>query len=76
MFYQVKIPEKQRSFVKFLWCEEENLAENIVDYQMCVHVFGATSSPSCSNYALRKTALDNQHVYGIETNNTLCRRFT
>ena len=26
---------------------------------MKVHAFGATSSPSCCNYALKKTAVDN-----------------
>ena len=31
---------------------------------MCVHVFGATSSASCSNYALRRTAKENEEVLG------------
>ena len=31
---------------------------------MCVYVFGGVSSSSCSNYAHRKTASDNQEEYG------------
>jgi len=29
------------------------------DYQMLVHLFGATSSPACASYALRRVADDN-----------------
>ena len=31
---------------------------------MCVHPFGAVSSPSCANYALRQTSVDNKERYG------------
>ncbi|XP_063072352.1 uncharacterized protein LOC134463029 isoform X1 [Engraulis encrasicolus] len=33
---------------------------------MTVHLFGATSSPSCASYALRKTATDNQEHFSPE----------
>ena len=37
--------------------------------EMCVHLFGAVSSPSSSssssNYALKKTAVDNRNYYGL-----------
>ncbi|CAG2245379.1 unnamed protein product [Mytilus edulis] len=33
-----------------------NIDENPTEYRMTVHVFGATSSPSCCNYALQYTA--------------------
>ena len=35
-----------------------------MDHEICVHVSGVVSSPIFSNYALRKTALDNQEEYG------------
>ena len=41
---------------------------------MCVHVFGGVSSPSCSNYALRKTASDNQEEYGNDAAETLRKK--
>ena len=31
---------------------------------MTDHVFGGTSSPSCSNFALKKTTADNVKKYG------------
>ena len=38
------------------------MESNLEEYQMVVYLFGAASSPSCSNFALRKTAEDNsQH---------------
>ena len=42
---------------------------------MNVHVFGGASSPSCSNYALRKTAADNENKYRSEVAETLRNNF-
>lgn len=42
---------------------------------MQVHIFGATSSPCCSNKALRQTADDNEDKYGKEVAETVCRNF-
>ena len=39
----------------------------VVEYQMLVHVFGATSSPCCAEYALRRTALDNTADFDKKT---------
>ena len=74
MFHQVHIPEKERSFIRYLWWEDVNL-ENFIDYEMCVHVIGRTSSPGCCNYALGRTALDNVSSYSKEAPNTLLRKF-
>ena len=38
--------------------------------EMCAHVFGGILSPSCSNYALKRTAADNEEKYDQETCNT------
>ena len=66
MFYQVRVPEYQQSFVKFLWRENRNIEEKPSDFAMCAHVFGGVSSPSCSNYALKRAATDNANQYGQE----------
>ena len=42
---------------------------------MTVHLFGAVSSPACANYALQRTADDNEDNYGTEVANTLRRSF-
>ena len=63
MFFQLKVPEKQRSFLRFVWWNEGNLDSEITDHEMCVHLFGAVSSLSSSNYALRKAAVENSSCY-------------
>ena len=42
---------------------------------MFIHVFGGISSPSCSNYALIKSAADNQEEYGNDAAESLRRDF-
>ena len=74
MFHQVHIPEKERSFLRYLWLEDANL-EKLIDYEMCVHVFGGTPSPGCCNYAFQRTALDNVSSYTKEATNTLLMNF-
>ena len=66
MYYQVMVSEYQQSFIKFLWWENHNIEEKPSDFAMCTHVFGGTSSASCSNYALKRTATDNADQYGQE----------
>ena len=42
---------------------------------MKVHLFGAVSSPSCENFALRKTADDNKAHFPSEVTNTVKNNF-
>ncbi|XP_063446656.1 uncharacterized protein LOC134726186 [Mytilus trossulus] len=42
---------------------------------MQVHLFGATSSPSCAAYALKKTAIDNGELFDTEIASTVERNF-
>ena len=58
MFYQVRIPDSDADLLRFLWWPGGNLNVEAKEYRMCVHLFGATSSPSCASYALRRTARD------------------
>ena len=61
MFYQVFVANQHRSLLSFLWWKN-----------------GATtkvSSPSCSNYALRRTARDNEVKYDPEVADTLRSNF-
>ena len=37
---------------------------------MNVHIFGVTSLPSCSNYAMWRTSRDHEQKYGIEVADT------
>ena len=60
MFYQVRVTPDQCDMLRYLWWPNGDLDKDPVEYRMLVHLFGATSSPSCSNYALKRTAKDNQ----------------
>ncbi|XP_028405254.1 uncharacterized protein LOC114527759 [Dendronephthya gigantea] len=75
MFYQVQVPLSQRDFLRFLWWPNGDLNSNMQEYRMTVHLFGAVSSPSCSNYALRKTASDNEKEFGQQVARTIERNF-
>ena len=50
MLHQVHIPEKERSFLRYLWWEDVSL-EKLIDYGMCVHV--SSYSKEVTNTLLR-----------------------
>ena len=56
MFYQVSTPAPDSNYMRFFWFDD--FKANIREYRINVHVFGATSSPSVANYALKETAKD------------------
>ena len=60
---------------RFLWWLDNDLDQDPVDYCMEVHLFGATSSPACSNFALRKTAEDNIGKFHEEVVKTVRKNF-
>lgn len=61
MFY---VPEEYRDLLRFLWWEDGDFSKDPIEYRMTVHLFGATSSPGCANFALKKTAQDNERELG------------
>ena len=71
MFYQVFVADQHRNLLSFLLWEKGDISEQPQHYHMNVHVFGGTSSPSCSNYALRRTLMDYEQKYGKEVADTL-----
>ena len=58
MFYQVRVAERQRSFLSFLWWENDDLEKPPVNYEMLVHILGVTFSQACSTYALKRSLID------------------
>ncbi|XP_071948772.1 uncharacterized protein [Antedon mediterranea] len=75
MFYQVKVPEKHRNLFRFFWWSGGDLEATPIKYRMTVHLFGATSSPSCANFALQQTAKDNQKLHSKEAVSTVLNDF-
>ena len=72
MYYQEQVPKEQRSVLRFLLQEDSNLGS---DHEMCVHVFGGTSSPGNCNYALQERATDNEVRYRKEASQTMQHNF-
>lgn len=64
MSYQVYVAEEYRDLLRFLWWENGDLSKDPIEYRMAVHLFGATSSPGCANFALKKTAQDSECELG------------
>ena len=63
MFLQVQVPQQDKKCMRFLWRQKTN--EPVQIYEIQRHVFGAKSSPTCANYALKRVGLDNEEVYPI-----------
>ena len=61
--------------MKFLWWEDHIINNSLVDFDMGAHVIEGTSSPSCCNYTLKRTGLDNGEKDQKEVTDTLRRNF-
>ena len=75
MFHQVNVCYKDRDFLRFLWLPVNNLDTEPEEFQMTVHLFGAKSSPTCANFALQKTAIDNADEFDEDVAETIKRNF-
>ncbi|KAK7938715.1 hypothetical protein WMY93_002041 [Mugilogobius chulae] len=75
MFLQVQVPAEDRDLLRFLWWPEGDCDQELVEYRMVAHLFGATSSPSCASFALRKCAEDNRDHFSLVAVNTLLHHF-
>ena len=54
---KVKVPPEDSDALRFLWWEDSDL-ERLSEFQMTTHIFGATDSPSCANFCLKRAAED------------------
>ena len=75
MFHQVNVNDEYRNLLRFLWWEVGDVEGPLVEYRMTVHLFGAVSSPRCSNFALKTTADDFEEEYGYEAAEFVRRDF-
>lgn len=75
MFHQVKVRPDDCNALRFLWWTDGDLSKQDNEFQMTVHLFSSTSSPSCANFALRKAAEENGGKFDPETIQTIRRNF-
>ena len=58
MFHQLKVHPNDCDFLRFLWWPRGDFNLPPQEYHMQVHLFGATSSPSCCQFCLLESAND------------------
>ena len=75
MFHQVKVDPRDHSYLRFLWWPDGDLSQPFHEYSMQVHLFGATSSPACTNFCLNQAAIDQAGVFSTEAVETLQQNF-
>ena len=75
MFHQVCVNPEDRNALRFLWWPDGDLDLEPEEYMMTVHLFGAVSSPSCANFALKKTVADNEADFSSEAVRLVKRDF-
>ena len=75
MFHQVKVSEEFRDLLRFFWWEDGDLTKEPKEYRMTVHLFGATSSPGCANFALKSTANDFEEEFGASATDFVRKDF-
>ena len=75
MFYQVRVRPDDSDVLRFLWWPGNDLQRRPEEYQMTVHLFGAVSSPSCANFAVRPRAEANFQRFDFQVIDTVRRNF-
>lgn len=75
MFYQFRVNVKHRNYLRFFWYEENDFSRPLVEYRMCVHVFGNSPSPAVATFGLRKTAHVATEEYNMDVVNFVNNNF-
>ena len=75
MFHQVFVDPKDRNYLRFLWWPEGDLTKQPEVYHMNVHLFGATSSPSCAQFSLLQSAEDQQDEFDKDVRSLIVNNF-
>lgn len=75
MYHLVRVPIEDSNLLRFLWWPDGELSQPLEEYRMRVQLFGATSSPSCANFALRKCAEDNRDSFSVQVVETIMHSF-
>ena len=75
MFYQFKVKEDHRNYLRYLWWKDGDIQQPPDELRMKVHLFGATSSPGCSNFCLKQITSDNAAEFGEDVKEFIHHNF-
>lgn len=65
MFHCFFVCKEHRNFLRVLWYRDDP-TQDMIEFRMCVHVFGNTSSPAVAPFGLRKTLQVGEQVFGTD----------
>lgn len=63
MFHRVRLPAADSNMLRFLWFRDNDISGEVIVCRMKSHIFGAVSSPSVANFALRQCAEEGRERY-------------
>jgi len=75
MFHQVRVSPDDCNALSFLWWPDGNMDLEPEELMMTVHLFGGLSTPSCANFALKRTTTDNKARFSPKAVETVQRNF-
>lgn len=75
MFHQFRVRGKDQDYFRFLWWDNGDFHSTPSVYRMCVHLFGAASSPACANFGLKYIAAQGQGQFSEATIRFIERNF-
>ena len=75
MFLQVNVPASDRRYLSFLWWPGGDMNTEPAIHEINVHPFGATSSPFCVTYALRRTAEEFSAMFSEVSQHVILHNF-
>lgn len=65
MFHRFHVIKEDRDYLRFMCLENGDTGTEPREYRMRVHLFGASSSPGCANYAMKHLASLNEGKFPL-----------
>ncbi|XP_068734715.1 uncharacterized protein [Montipora capricornis] len=64
MFHPFVVWEEQRDLLRFFWWLNGDPSKEVAEYRIKAHLFGASSSPGCSHFGIRRAADNGEEEFG------------
>ena len=75
MFHQFFVNKEHRDLLRFFWWDKGDINNDLGEYRMKVHLFGAVSSPGCANFGFKREADDGEMEFGTNAANFVRKDF-
>ncbi|XP_068691203.1 uncharacterized protein [Montipora foliosa] len=75
MFHQFVVSDEHRDLLRFFWWLNGDPSKEVAEYRMKAHLFGASSSPGCAHFGLRRAADDGEEEFGADAATFIRKNF-